>query len=126
MSRSANVVHQQRQVEMATKAQEALDYNNNEKGWISLIRGTICKQFWHMKQFHFVAGDDCMGSTWQRQVCDWAKIPKAHVNRFWNKTGQQSARKQIRLRRQNTTNAMKKVFLGKAVEGLRQKNKVRD
>ncbi len=54
-----------------------------------------------------------IGSDWQREVCELILCPVDQQDVFWKERGMAEARKALNKRRQNTNNAMKKLFLGK-------------
>ncbi len=61
----------------------------------------------HEKHERFGSAD------WQREVCELILCPVDQQEVFWKEREMAEARKALNKRRQNTSNAMKKVFLGK-------------
>ena len=92
-------------------------YKENEDCWCSVTRTVVGKHIFDVCQFITCKEDEMYGSEWQQQVCSKAKVDKEYEELFWKKKGMQEARKALNRRRQNTTNSMKKQFLGKPWRG---------
>ena len=86
---------------------------SEEEDWVSMIRTIVGKQLFDTIQFITLKKDEMFGSPWQKQVCLKVGVREEHQQLFWKRKGIQEARRSLNRRRQNTTNAMKKHFLGK-------------
>ena len=84
-----------------------------EENWLASIRNVVGKHFLDKFQFLTSTKDEMFGSEWQKQVCEKVGVGAEHQQVFWKRKGMQEARKSLNRRRQNTTTAMKKHFLGK-------------
>jgi len=81
--------------------------------WDGGIRKNVGKKFFGVIQFILSDEDEEYGSDWQKLVCKELMVPDYECERFWNECGKKTARTTINRRRQNTTMAMKKRFIGK-------------
>ena len=115
MMTAANGNHQQ----LGSVQQQEADqmeseyYDKNEDCWCSVIRTVVGKHVFDVCQFITCKEDEMFGSEWQQEVCSKARVKKKYQELFWRKKGMREARKPLNRRRQNTTNSMKKPFLGK-------------
>jgi hypothetical protein len=88
------------------------------KGWCERISAQAGKRYFPLRQFFATPQSQQMGSSWQKLICRWLKIPDTDVEEFWNRNdskygGKKCAHKTISIRRMNVTNAIKTKFEGK-------------
>jgi hypothetical protein len=88
-------------------------YKKQENNWVTVIGGVVGKELFDAIQFIACKEDEMYGSDWQLEVCDRVGVCEKYQKLFWKNKGMQEARKALNRRRQNTTNSMKKQFLGK-------------
>ena len=84
-----------------------------EANYVTGIRSVVGKQLFDTIQFITSEKQEMFGSPWQKQVCAKVGVLEEHQQLFWKRKGMQEARRSLNRRRQNTTTAMKKHFLGK-------------
>ncbi len=85
----------------------------NEQNRVNSIKTSVGKNLFNDIQFITSDKAERFGSDWQREVCRLLSCPPEDQERFWREKGMAEARKALNKRRQNTNNAMEKVFLGK-------------
>jgi hypothetical protein len=85
----------------------------DEQSWVNSIKTSVGKKLFNDIQFLSCDKAERFGSDWQREVCRLVSCPAEEQERFWRDKEMPEARKALNKRRQNTNNAMKKVFLGK-------------
>jgi hypothetical protein len=81
--------------------------------WCDSIKQNVGKTLFSDIQFITHEKHEKLGSDWQREVCELINCPVDQQEVFWKERGMAEARRALNKRRQNTSNAMKKVFLGK-------------
>jgi hypothetical protein len=93
-----------------------LAFDEKCKNWCDVIIRMVGRQFFNGIQFITSAEDEKYGSPFQQLVCKRAGVDPNVAEEFWNRRvdgGMMNARASLNRRRMNTTNAMKKKFLGK-------------
>lgn len=106
------MVHDSQQYTI-TKSEKTFDDKCNN--WCSRILGLVSKQFFNSIQFITDHEEEAYGSYFQFLVCQKAEVDPKYAEQFWNRKlngGMVTARAALNRRRMNTTNAMKKKFLG--------------
>lgn len=84
--------------------------------WCEMIKTTLGSKFFHIRQHFSDASDEEYGSTWQRMICHWLKVPEEICQEFWNRPtggGRAMARLSLNNKKSNVTGAMKLQFEGK-------------
>jgi hypothetical protein len=97
------------------KEQEAtLSYDIKEKSWNQVVKATITREVFPLKQFLWRAIDSEFGSAWQTKICTDANIPKPKWELYWNRSARTLSKKTLSKRRTNTTNQMKAEFMSRS------------
>jgi hypothetical protein len=92
--------------------------------WCDSIKQNVGKTLFSDIQFITHEKHERFGSDWQREVCELILCPLDQQEICWKEKGMAEARKALNKRRQNTSNAMKKVFLGKDGSAMGEVSKV--
>jgi hypothetical protein len=95
---------------------EKIAFDIKCRNWCDAIIRVVGKNLFDCIQFITSPEDEMYGSDFQKLVCSQAGVDKDVAEEFWNRRedgGMMTARKSLNRRRMNTTNAMKKKFMGK-------------
>jgi hypothetical protein len=117
LSRQSNHSGSTRPPAVSKSVQEERDNEKWKKrvaNWKSLIKTHKVKNFF-MTQMIVCANQEKWGSTWQEIICRDLEVPEECSERFWEEGGGRAeARQVINDKRNNSSSAMKKVFMGKS------------